>query len=208
VLDVGCATGAFLDLLRTHGWTGIGLDLDASAIQYARDTLGLDVRQQSIREANLPENSVDVATLWDVIEHLHDPLDVLKELRRVTRPGGKLIVRTPDIASLDARVFGEYWIGLDVPRHLYLFDDRTLARAVETAGYVVEAIEHGSGHHRHACLSAELWIEARTESHYGRMVGRMLINLLLWRALLYPIHQLRSLIGQGPSSTLVARVVK
>jgi len=72
-----------------------------------------------------PNDSFDVVTLNHVIEHAEDPLSLLEECRRILKPGGKIVVLTPNVTSLGSRVFGNHWRGLEPPRHYHLFGLRT-----------------------------------------------------------------------------------
>ena len=121
LLDVGCATGIFLDGMRQLGWDVKGIEPSAHAAAYARDRFQLSVFEGGIEEAPYDDATFDVITLWDVLEHLHDPLAALDQLRRWLRPGGLLVISIPNPDSLEARLFKSYWIGWDLPRHLNLF---------------------------------------------------------------------------------------
>jgi 2-polyprenyl-3-methyl-5-hydroxy-6-metoxy-1,4-benzoquinol methylase len=84
--------------------------------------------------------SFDVVTMWQSIEHVHEPLDILREAFKLLTPGGKLIVACPNAASWPARAFGPDWFGLDVPRHLTHFTPETLTTMLTAAGFRVEAV--------------------------------------------------------------------
>jgi 2-polyprenyl-3-methyl-5-hydroxy-6-metoxy-1,4-benzoquinol methylase len=116
------------------GWKVEGLDFDEQAVRRARNIYRLNVKQGTLEEARYPDHSFDAVTLRHVIEHLADPLKTLRECLRVLRPGGTLVVVTPNSESLGHGLTHEYWRGLEVPRHLeYFFADgaealRTRAR--------------------------------------------------------------------------------
>lgn len=136
VLDVGCSTGEFLLMMRETGWTVAGVEptswsADAAAAQ------GLPVWPTVLAEARLPEAAFDVATMWDVVEHLDDPAADLLRVRRALRPGGRLIVTTPVLDSWEARLYGERWPGWDAPRHLTVFTRARLGEILDEAGYRV-----------------------------------------------------------------------
>jgi SAM-dependent methyltransferase len=140
LLDVGCGNGSFLDQMRQLGWDVTGVEPDGAAVTVAREKLGLRVFEGSLEEAGLPGGHYDAITMNHVIEHLPDPIVTLKECHRVLRPGGKLIVATPNINSMGSQVFGEHWRGLEVPRHLHLFCPQSLRMAAERAGLEVRAL--------------------------------------------------------------------
>lgn len=133
LLDVGCGNGKFLSHMRQLGWTVVGVEPDGKAVSVACERYGLDVFQGSLVEANFPDEYFDAITMDHVIEHVSDPIGLLKECYRVLKSGGKLVVLTPNINSLGFRQFGEHWRGLEVPRHLYLFSPQTLRACAEAA---------------------------------------------------------------------------
>ena len=145
VLDVGCGNGHFLSALRSLGWQTKGVEPDAAAAAVAREAAGLDVLHSSLEAAKLPEARFDVITMNHVIEHLPDPLGTLSECYRILRPGGRLVIFTPNLASLGHRLFRSAWLHLDPPRHLFLFTPQTLPSAVERAGFRVESVRTVAG---------------------------------------------------------------
>ena len=125
VLDVGCGTGEFLINLRQRGIDVHGLEPSEFAAAFA-GSLGLDVFQ-GVVAAYRPERTFDLITLWNVIEHMTDPAGDLARLRDLLAPTGTMVILTPDASSPQAARFGRDWAGLEVPRHLQLFDAASLA---------------------------------------------------------------------------------
>ncbi len=142
ILDVGCGTGDTLLLLKELGWETFGMDIDANAVTTAKKR-GVDhVRVGAYQDiAKYPDNFFDSIRLYHVIEHIDNPLLCLKLMRRKLKKGGELIIGTPNIASLAARVFGTFWYNLDAPRHLVLFSQKTLRRAVLKSKYTQPEVE-------------------------------------------------------------------
>ncbi len=140
VLDVGCGGGAFLARARALGWRVLGVEPDPAAVRVARETRGLDVRAGTLEAQRLPADRFDAVTSSHVIEHVHDPLGFLQECARVAKPGGQIVVVTPNTGSLGRRRLGTRWLGLDPPRHLHLFSRATLRRLAERAGLRVEEL--------------------------------------------------------------------
>lgn len=134
LLDVGCGNGLFLKRISTLGWQATGVEPDPAAAAAARRE-GLDVREGFLEEHTFPAETFDVVTLGHVIEHVHDPLMLIKTCRRVLKPGGVLWIATPNLAALGHRKFRKNWLGLDAPRHLVLFTPRALRMLLERAGY-------------------------------------------------------------------------
>lgn len=133
LVDVGCATGAFLAFMATRGWQVQGVEPSATAATIARQR-GLFIHNHRLTEAPISAETFDVVTLWDVLEHIPDPLPTLQAAAQALKPGGVLLVRVPTPA-LDARLFGSYWAGLDVPRHEWLFTWESLRTLCQRAGF-------------------------------------------------------------------------
>jgi SAM-dependent methyltransferase len=141
LLDVGCATGIFLDGMRRLGWHVAGVEPSSSAVAYARVRFDLDIFAGRLEDAHYPAASFDVVTLWDVLEHVHEPRVVLAEIARILRPGGLLVLSLPNPDSLEARLLGSHWLGWDLPRHLNLFRPMFLQRHLANAGFRTKRIE-------------------------------------------------------------------
>ncbi|MGB9924874.1 MAG: class I SAM-dependent methyltransferase [Methanothrix sp.] len=138
LLDVGCGNGMFLDRMRQLGWEVAGVEPDAAAVAVAREMLGLEVFQGLLEDAKFPDGHFDAITMNHVIEHVPDPIGTLKACQRVLRPGGKLVVVTPNIESLGRRKFDDAWLHWDPPRHLHIFSPQSLRLAAERAGLRVQ----------------------------------------------------------------------
>jgi 2-polyprenyl-3-methyl-5-hydroxy-6-metoxy-1,4-benzoquinol methylase len=142
LLDVGCATGFFLNAARLS-FEPTGIEPSHWAREYAEQQLKLVIAAPTLEQARFPDASFDVVTLLDVIEHVPDPAGLLREVRRVLKPGGLVYLVTPDCDSLSARVLGSRWWGLR-PAHIYYFSEKTLSRMLEKGGFeIVEARSFG-----------------------------------------------------------------
>lgn len=138
LLDVGCAAGFFLaEAQRFYEVQGVELSAWSSA--YARERLGLPVITGTLAEARLPATHFELITLWDVIEHVPDPVPLLTEVARLLKPEGRLVLTTGDWGSAYAQSRGEQWHLMTPPWHLSMFDRATLARAAVAAGLAVVA---------------------------------------------------------------------
>jgi SAM-dependent methyltransferase len=132
VLDVGCGTGEFLISLRRRGIDVHGLEPSTFAASHAA-AAGLDIFQGDVGDYSAGRQ-FDLITLWNVIEHMRKPTDDLGRLRNLLAPGGTIVVLTPDAGSHQARAFGRDWAGLEVPKHLQLFDGPSLRALATNAG--------------------------------------------------------------------------
>jgi len=139
LLEVGCGLGYLLNVARRRGWEAIGLELSHFASRYAREQFGLEVRRQSLEEADLPPGSFDAVVMRDVLEHSPDPRRLLRAAWRVLRPGGFLALSAPNFGSLGATLAPTRWRHLRPEQHLFHFTPRALRRLLsECAFRVVE----------------------------------------------------------------------
>lgn len=138
-LDVGCGSGEMLLALRRLGWEVVGIERTQASAAPAR-RMGIEVHAAGLEACPLAAASFDLIILWHVLEHLSDPLATLDKVARLLRPDGRLIVAIPNVASWPARLAGPAWYHLDVPRHLYHFDRRTLSLLLRRTGFRVERV--------------------------------------------------------------------
>jgi 2-polyprenyl-3-methyl-5-hydroxy-6-metoxy-1,4-benzoquinol methylase len=143
LLEVGCAYGFFLQEAKPF-FEVAGIELAADAAVHARGA-GLHVLTGVADEATLAGlGSFDVIVMLDVIEHLPDPLDLLRLLGRHLAPGGIVVITTGDFASLVARLLGKHWRLMTPPQHLWFFTPESLSRMARAAGLDCEHVDHPS----------------------------------------------------------------
>jgi SAM-dependent methyltransferase len=140
LLEIGCAFGLGLVAARERGWTVCGAELSAHAAAWAREHYGLDVRSEPDALQHMPDASQDVVTMWDVMEHLQEPREMLREIRRILAPGGVLYFATCDVGSLGARLYGRHWYLIAPPYHLIYFDHESTRQMLEREGFMVRRI--------------------------------------------------------------------
>jgi SAM-dependent methyltransferase len=165
--------------------------------------LGLPISHQ-LKTADL-EGSLDVVTMWDVIEHLHQPAETLTMVRQLLKPGGWLIVSTPNPASLDARLFRGHWKGLDVPRHTVVLDKRAMRRLLADSGFRLARVYSFYGRHTVFALSLQLWLKCRYPSIAKHPLTDRVLFLAVWRWLTLPFFLLVEALGYGSILTYVAQ---
>jgi SAM-dependent methyltransferase len=137
LLDVGCGYGFFLDHMSRRGWQVEGIEISAPARRHARAHLGIDVSPQSLPRPDWVDGTFDVVSLLYVIEHLPDPASVLREARRLLRPGGLLVLRWPNTTPI-ARALKPWAARLNLyqaPSHLFDFSRATLTRLLKQVGF-------------------------------------------------------------------------
>jgi 2-polyprenyl-3-methyl-5-hydroxy-6-metoxy-1,4-benzoquinol methylase len=135
LLDIGAATGEFLNVMAERGWKVSGIE----PFEEAGNAFGLQIyRQRFPEECDLEAERYDVITAWAVFEHLHDPAAVFRECSRLLRPGDRLIVQVPNLRSIQSR----WALQEDVPRHLYFFSPKALPAYGRKVGLELERITH------------------------------------------------------------------
>lgn len=129
LLDIGCGDGSQLLLAQQRGFEVAGTEFSCEAAR-AR---GLDVRRNVTEFASTAP--FGVITLWHSLEHMQDPVALLRQAHNLLHPQGVLLLAVPDARSVSARVFGRHWLHLDLPRHLHHFSRHSLQRVLQQAGY-------------------------------------------------------------------------
>lgn len=134
LLDVGCGNGEFLRIATTLGYQAAGIEFDAKACAIAR-AAGFEVVHARIPGSGMPQEDFEHVTLNHVIEHLHDPVAALVEIRALLKPGGRIWIKTPNIDAPGHALYADAWRGLEPPRHLVLFGANALVQALRAAGF-------------------------------------------------------------------------
>jgi SAM-dependent methyltransferase len=125
IFEVGCGHGLLLDEARRRGYEVEGVELSTEAARYARERLGLPVREIALEDTTLEGRRYDAVLLVDVLEHFDDPIAALERARAMLVPGGALLVVTPDPSSRVARLAGGRW-WCYLPAHYCLIPRKTL----------------------------------------------------------------------------------
>ena len=140
LLDFGCGAGGFLAVMHRRGWRVTGIDASAQMAERIRTELGLTAFAGTLPHPELEPESFDLITMWHSLEHVHDPMPVLREARDLLAPGGRVVLAVPNIDSLPFRWFGRHWFGLDLPRHLTHFTPTSLQQMLQRCGFATEPI--------------------------------------------------------------------
>jgi 2-polyprenyl-3-methyl-5-hydroxy-6-metoxy-1,4-benzoquinol methylase len=134
LLDVGCGSGEMLAVARERGWEVQGVEPVEQSATYAVKERGLDVRAVLLQESGLPERSYDVVSAFHVLEHMPDGLGFLRTMTRWVRPGGCVVVETPNWRSVARRTSGAAWPYLRPLEHVAHYTPTTLASTLRRAG--------------------------------------------------------------------------
>jgi SAM-dependent methyltransferase len=205
MLDVGCGPGTFLAGMRKHGWRVEGIEPSPGPATYAREEFDLEVEICPLEQATLPETHYDLVTMWNVLEHLSDPIDALRQVTAALKPGGLLVFAIPGTQSYDRKIFGESWAGYDIPRHLYVFPPATLEKMVVAAGLDVLERRCIYGTYHALAYSAQFAMESFVKSQRIRGALKSLLLSLPVRALMIPPMRIVDALGRGTIVTWFCR---
>lgn len=166
LLDFGCGAGTFLRCARERGWEVVGVEGSAPAAAYSRQT-GLDIREGVIENLSL-SGLFDVVTAFQTIEHFADPVAFLNSIRTLLKPGGLLVLTTPDRKSLLGTLLGKRWFGYFNDEHLFFYDCDSFKRSIQKAGFANIVVTRESGRR----LSPS-WVLTRLLHYYYTEPGFM-----------------------------------
>jgi len=136
LLDIGCGTGAFLFTMKTAGWEVCGMEPDEGARAKASELTQTNILELD-QLAAIPSTSMDVISLWHVLEHVHDLPSMLNTIKRVLKHSGKVFIAVPNANAYDAGWYGTHWAAYDVPRHLYHFTPDSISKLLKQYGLTV-----------------------------------------------------------------------
>jgi 2-polyprenyl-3-methyl-5-hydroxy-6-metoxy-1,4-benzoquinol methylase len=143
LLDVGCSNGAFISAAQSLGINGEGMEPAAAPAQAAMES-GLKVHQGFLQDIHLPAASFDVVTLFEVVEHLKDPLSLLKECHRILRQRGLLVIRTGNTDSWTAHYMKDRWEYLSISAHgghISFFNPVSMGKLAKRSNFLVEILK-------------------------------------------------------------------
>ncbi len=185
ILDIGCATGEFLEKFQRYYWKCTGVEVADTARQVAK-TRNIKVFS-SVHE--VPDHEkFDLITLWHVLEHVHDLEETVKKIKTLLKPDGLLVIAVPNIESYDASQYNKDWVALDTPRHLYHFTEQSMARLFANNGMTIQ--------HKHKLLLDILYNNLLSKQLAGTnsfvFIKNILISLL--KSYLGPVKNASSII--------------
>lgn len=206
LLDVGCSVGLFLmEMRRNASWQVSGLEINHTAAEIARLKNHLHVITGTLETAALPAQEYDAVTVWNVLEHLADPCVALQEIHHVLKDDGVLVIRVPNAASWEAAWFGATWAGLDLPRHLFVFDLTTLTQLLRKTGFRVIASDRKAGSYTNFLLSLRFWLTNRNPSADPSQNSLLkFLSTPFMRLLASPFFFVPGIFQKGPLLTVTA----
>ena len=199
VLDVGCGGGLFLQDLSRKGFETYGVDVSAEAARICLRRFEIPAAVATLPKLPFRPGRFGLVTMYHVLEHLHDPVGAVLQAWELLRPGGRLVVQTPNAASWQMYLLGEYWSGIDVPRHLINFRDTDLESLLDYCGFTVRRRKYFSLRDNPAGLATSLWpsLEPVARRVRGVKEGR-------WTGLLKNLLYLALVTAATPAAALEA----
>jgi 2-polyprenyl-3-methyl-5-hydroxy-6-metoxy-1,4-benzoquinol methylase len=136
LLDIGAGTGDFLLVAKNNGWETFGTEPSekARAISVKKGVSIIDAT------ADLEDHSIDIITMWHVLEHVPDLENQIKELKRLLKPNGTLLVAVPNFKSFDAKHYGKFWAAYDVPIHFWHFSKTAIKLLFEKENMTLQKV--------------------------------------------------------------------
>lgn len=203
MLEIGCASGSFLNYMAGMGWRVQGIEFSEKAAKVA-ENLGYKVHAGSLENAPKPKELFDLIVGWMVLEHLHDPVGSLKKLRDWAQPDAWLVFSVPNADSLEFNLFKDKGFALQLPTHLHHFTPESLEKVLEISGWQVCKIYH---QRTLSNIIGSIGFLLRDKGH--PKLGNRLIKLPSQGGfvvyLLYPLAYLLSLFGQTGRMTVWAK---
>ncbi len=213
LLDLGCSSGGFLSTMRGPAWKLYGIEMEAATAEKAQAATGAEVFVGDVLQAPFAPASFDVITCFDVLEHVYNPPQFLAKVKEWLKPGGIYHVMLPNIASWEAKLFGTYWFGLELPRHLFHFSPQSLRRVMSDLGfeevhlatprvsYLERSLDYVAG-----SAAGKLGMEQTPQSRpkprgFAWKAARKCVRMGVFT----PIAQIASWAGAGPSIEAVFR---
>jgi len=126
LLDIGCSSGGFLRTMKTEDWVLHGIEISPNEAKMAAESTGAQVFVGDILDAPFAPQTFDVITALHAMEHVYHPQQVFRKVWQWLKPGGILYLQVPNIEGLEAHIFGSYWFGLEMPRHLSHFSPKSM----------------------------------------------------------------------------------
>jgi SAM-dependent methyltransferase len=201
VLELGSGAGHFVQLALAREWEVHAVEPAGGPAERLARRPSVHVLREAAEAVQVPPCSFDAAFAWMVLEHLENPVTVLRTIATALRPGGYFVFSVPNAGSWEFAVFGSRWYGLDVPRHLWHFTPRMLARLLGECGLTVERVFH-----QKVLRNITGSLEYLGEDRPGLApIARSLARLLTPSWISFGVGAVLAAVRQGGRLTIVAR---
>jgi len=145
VLEIGCGCGELLNCFYKIGkFDVVGIEQNEYICKFAKEKYGLEIINADIEEYDLGEKEYDLVLMQHVLEHLKDPISVIRKIHKSLKENGYLVIWIPFFDSLEQKIFGKYWAGFDAPRHLYFFSVDKIREVLTNHGFSVKEINYSA----------------------------------------------------------------
>ncbi len=151
ILDIGAGNGLFLTEFKKRGWKTVGVEFSDHAVRQAKK-FGLNLKRGDFLDYKFPNNSFDIVTLNNVLEHVYEPRRTLIKIYKVLKDDGILVISSPNINGFGFNIFGKKWYGIDAPRHLYQFSLDSLGGMLLDCGFKITKIGHRYWQHNYPVI--------------------------------------------------------
>ena len=178
LVDIGCSIGLFLNTAASFGFEPYGYDVNKINLKKAKKFFAINALPDNYLEDKKHKNLFDVATMWDVLEHLKDPVEYLSKLKYIVKPGGLLVVQCPNMESYEFLKFGNKWNWLTPGDHLQFFTPTTLTKVVAAGGFIP--------------IKVKIWLDPLTFSNVMLSVRNRDPTLLFNRLVTKVLRKLKS----------------
>jgi len=213
ILDIGCSSGGFLKAMKGGSWKLYGIEWEASTAEKAKAATGAEVFVGEALDAPFPNESFDVITGFDLLEHVYHPRQFLAKVQQWLKPGGIAYFAVPNIDSWESRIFGTYWYGLELPRHLSHFSPKSLRHVMASLGFEelslitprTSYIEHSGAYLRSEIIQRSGGSPVPMSKRGPRSLPWRAIRKGLQLSLVAPFSEAASMAGAGPSIEAVFR---
>ena len=205
IMDVGSATGIFLNEMKKHDWECTGIEPSHYAASYAKEKFQLNVLNGTLEEFELDNNQYDVITYWDVFEHTFSPSQQLEIVYKILKKNGKLVINIPNVKSFDHKLFKNSWVGYDIPRHLFVFNEIALKNYLTKHGFRLVAKKCIIPSYYGSILSLRNWLKVKNFSK-----EKLLFKFLYFpgiRFIFEPILAIINSLGYGTVITFFAEKI-
>ncbi len=126
LLDFGAGSGHFISFMNRKGFNTTGIEPSDNARKHCKENFAVDLFDETHLD-KIPERSLDVITMWHVLEHIHDPSQLLDKFTRLLKKNGRIFIAVPNFESFDSKFYKNHWAALDLPRHIHHFTNSTLS---------------------------------------------------------------------------------
>uniref|UniRef100_A0A6H1ZU25 Putative methyltransferase n=1 Tax=viral metagenome TaxID=1070528 RepID=A0A6H1ZU25_9ZZZZ len=203
MLDVGCSFGKYIKDMRDYGGFSVtGVELNEEMCKIGREKFGLDIRQGDLLKQNFDNSSFDIVIMSHIIEHLYNPRETVEEVYRILSSNGLVLIRTPNTATLEIKIFGKYWFPFDAPRHIVLFNEKNLRLLLSQFGFTTRKVIYEKTPNNIILSIKNYLIDKK---HHKAIIDFFSLNNYFLLALFTPISFILGLLKTSGRITILAQ---